>query len=235
MNRATYPAFGEMNTVESIEEYAKGLLKTDDGGKLLALALTPKSGAGPNNERLEFLGNAVLNMRLAEAIYNMDLGFSPATMSLMCNYLRSNPVLVLAGREGGLGAMLAKHHASEGGKVTDKMVSTAFEAIVGTLYQHEGYGAAGQFIDRFLLTDYLVSNSMNGKGPITELKELVDRDRELVVTHSQSDRAEEGLTVFIHTTTLNGKTVTGEGRTRKGAEAKAAAKALALVPSTFSP
>jgi ribonuclease-3 len=212
--------------METIEEFVKDLLKTDRDGKVLARALTPKPSGDPNNERLEFLGNAVLNMRLAEAVYDMDPELTPGTMSLMCSYLRSNPVLVMVGREGGLATMLARHHAEEGVKVTDKRVSTAFEAIVGTLYEHLGYEAASGFIDRFLLIDDLVSSSTNGKGSITDLKELVDRNRGLAVTHGASERTEDGQTIFQHTTLINGKRSIGEGRTKKRAEAMAAAKAL---------
>ena len=218
--------------METIEEYVKDLLETDIDGKVLARALTPKSLGEPNNERLEFLGNAVLNMRLAEAIFDMEQRFTPGTMSLMCNYLRSNPVLVMVGREGGLAIILAKLHTGEGGKVTDKMVSTAFEAIIGTLYEHEGYEAASGFIDRFLLVDDIVSSSIYGKGSITDLKELVDRNRGLAVKHSTFERTEEGQKIFSHTTTINGKNVTGEGKTKKRAEAVAAAKALAQVQTT---
>jgi dsRNA-specific ribonuclease len=121
--------------------------------------------------------------------------------------------------------MLTNLPSNEEGKVTDKMVSTAFEAIIGALYERNGYEASSLFIDRFLITDELIASSINGKGPITELKELVDRDRELVI-HSTSERTEGGLTIFCHSTTVNGKTVSGEGRTKKAAEAKAAAKAL---------
>lgn len=216
----------EMNQMETIEEYVLDLLKTDNEGKALTQALTPRSAGGPNNERLEFLGNAILNMRVAEAIYNLDEQYAPVTMSLMVNYLRSNPVLVMVGREGGLAIMLARHQGDDGAKVTDKMVSTAFEAIVGTLYEHAGYEAACGFIDRFLLTDDLISGSTTGKGPITDLKELIDRNRGLVVTHSASESNETGQLVFRHSTVINGKTVTGEGRTKKRAEAMAAAKAL---------
>jgi dsRNA-specific ribonuclease len=107
------------------------------------------------------------------------------------------------------------------------MVSTAFETIVGTLYEYQGYEAASGFIDRFLMVDDLVSSSTTGKGSITDLKELVDRNRGVVVTHSASDRTEEGHTIFLHNTTINGKNVNGEGKTKKRAEAMAAAKALA--------
>jgi ribonuclease-3 len=69
--------------METIEEFVKDLLKTDRDGKVLARALTPKPSGDPNNERLEFLGNAVLNMRLAEAVYDMDPELTPGTMSLM--------------------------------------------------------------------------------------------------------------------------------------------------------
>ena len=146
-----------------------------------------------------------------------------------CEYLTSSPVLVMAGREGGLAATLASHGAKEGGKVTDKMVSSAFEAMVGALYEKESYQAAVRLIDNFLLVDEYVSGSFNGKGAITELKELGDRDREMKVTHSTSERIEDGVTIYSHVTTVNGKASKGEGRTKKGAEARAAARALADV------
>jgi ribonuclease III len=216
--------------METIEEYAKDLLKTDSD-RVLELALTPKSSGEQNNERLEFLGNAVLNMRVAEALFDMDAKFTPGTMSVMCNYLRSNPVLVSVGEEGGLKIMLAKHQTRERVKVTDKMISTAFEAIVGAIYEHAGYEAASGFIDRFLLVDDLVAGSIDGKGSITDLKELADRDRELVIEHSTSERVEDCQTIFRHDTTVNGKKVSGEGKTKKRAEAIASAKALAEIHS----
>ena len=217
-----------MNHMETIEEYAMDLLKAD-GGKVLGLALTPKSAGSPNNERLEFLGDAVLSMRLTEAMYNLEPELAPGTMSLMCNYLKSPPVLVMVAKEGGLAIMLARHNAGDRGKVTDKMVSTAFEAIIGALYEKEGYEAASGFIDRFLLLDDMVAGSMSGKGPITDLKELIDSNRELAVTHRASERTVALETIFTHFTTVNGKTVTGEGKTKKRAEAMAAAKALAEI------
>jgi ribonuclease-3 len=225
-----------MNKTGTIEERFRDLLGADVGEEVMALALTPRSsGAKNNNERLEFLGNAILNMRLAEAIYDRYPELPPGTMSLMCNYLRSNPVLVLVGHEGGLDSFIRKHQKDEGFKVTDKMVSTAFEAIIATIHKRSGYEAASKFIEELILTDYLVSDSMNGKGSITELKELVDRDRDIIVTHGRSEQNVDGKLVFSHTTTINGKTVTAEGRTKKIAETKAASKALALLRSEDVP
>ena len=221
--------------METIEGTVRGLMKPESMEELLGVALTPKSVGSPNNERLEFLGNAVLNLRIAEAVFDRFPEHSPAKMSLMCNYLRSNPVLVHAGKEGGLAILLNKKQANGQSKVTDKMVSTAFEAIVGTLYKHEGYDAAAQFIDIFVLVDHQINYSMNGKGPITELKELIDRERRQDVVHSWSERIENGETIFCHMTTVNGETVTGEGKTKKGAEAIAAAKALELIQKAERP
>jgi ribonuclease III len=217
--------------MEMIEEFVLGQLG-DGGEKVLALALTPKSVAHPNNERLEFLGNAVLNMRVAEAVFHRVPELDPGTMSLMCNYLRSNPVLVGLGREGGLAVMLSRHNPSLDGKVTDKMVSTALEAIIGALFENRGYAAASAFVDRFVMMEDLVASSKTGKGPVTDLKELADRDRDLVITHMTTEKAEGGVTTFTHTTTVNGRTVRGEGRTKKIAEARAAAAALEMISSS---
>ena len=214
--------------MKTIEEMFRDLLPPEGREEVVGLALTPRSVAVPNNERLEFLGNAVLNMRLAEAIFERYPEGAPGTLSQMCNYLRSDPVLVMVGQEGGLEPLLRKQKNNEKGKVTDKMVSTAFEAIVGSIYLSAGYPAASRFIDELLLTEYLVPFSKNGKGPITELKELVDRDR-MEVGHGWSESTLEGRKRFSHSTTVDGRTVTGEGNTKKVAEARAAAKALAFL------
>lgn len=216
--------------MEIIERFV--LEKLDaDGGKVLALALKPKSAGSPNNERLEFLGNAVLNMRVAEAMFHRYPELDQGTMSLMCNYLRSNPVLVGLGREGGLAVMLADHNPGLEGKVTDRMVSTAFEAIVGALFENQGYAAASDFVDRFVMVEELVASSKSGKGPITDLKELADRKRDMVITHRTTERADGGIITFTHTTTVNGRPANGNGRTKKLAEAMAAAAALEAIRS----
>jgi ribonuclease III len=214
--------------MEIMEEFVLGQLK-DDGEKVLALALTPKSAASPNNERVEFLGNAVLNMRVAESVYRRDPELDPGTMSLMCNYLRSNPVLVGLGREGGLAVMLSDHNPSLNGKVTDRMVSTAVEAIIGALFEKQGYAAASAFVDRFVMVEDLVACSKTGKGPVTDLKELADRDRDLSITHKTTEQAHGGVTTFTHTTTVNGRSFSGTGRTKKIAEMMAASEALKMI------
>lgn len=218
-----------MMKMETIEGTVRRLMKPERMEELLGVALTPKSVGDPNNERLEFLGNAVLNLRIAEAIFDRYPEHSPAKMSLMCNYLRSNPVLVHEGKEGGLAILLNKKQANGQSKVTDKMVSTAFEAIVGMLYKHEGYDAAAQFIDLFVLVKHQINYSMNGKGPITELKELVDREKRKDVFHSWTESMENGEMIFCCEIKVKDKIVTGKGKTKKGAEAKAAAKALELI------
>jgi ribonuclease III len=215
--------------METIEKQFRDLLGDSYVEEEFELAMTPKSsGEKNNNERLEFLGNAVLNMCLAEALYDIYPDFPPGKLSVMCNYLRSNPVLVIVGEEGGLRTSLAKLPFNKDGKITDKMVSTAFEAIVATLYKNGGYESAAQFVNAFLLTDYLIADSINGKGAITELKELVDRERIEIKQNPRSETTEGGKQRFFHTTTIMGKSVTGTGNTKKMAETKAAALALAL-------
>jgi ribonuclease III len=215
-------------TMESIEDRFRNLLREEGREGIMALALTPRSVGTPDNERLEFLGNAVLNMLLAEAIFERCPDLPPATMSLMCNYLRSNPVLVMVGQEGGLESTLRRRQNNGNGKVTDRMVSTAFEAIVGSLYVNAGLSAASRFVDGLLLKDYLISYSMNAKGPITELKELVDRDR-LVIGQNWTEIEVDGRKRFTCEKTFEGVTVTGEGGTKKMAEAIAAAKMMEIV------
>ena len=82
------------------------------------------------------------------------------------------------------------------------------------------------------MVEDLVASSKTGKGPVTDLKELADRDRDLVITHVTTEKAEGGVTTFTHTTTVNGRPVRGEGRTKKIAEARAAAAALEMISSS---
>jgi ribonuclease-3 len=128
---------------------------------LLALALVHQSGTEldsdrgqasmPSNERLEFLGDAILGAAAAAYLYHHhpDLAEGPLT-ALRSALVRRSTVAGYA-EEIGLGAFVRIGPAETGpqGRGAHSVLSAAFEAIVGAIYLDAGFSAAAQFLDRF--------------------------------------------------------------------------------------
>lgn len=101
--------------------------------QLLTLALTHRSAAGRNNERLEFLGDSILNHIIAEALYQQFPGSKEGDLSRMRASLVKGETLAEVARELQLGdyLLLGPGERKSGGHRRDSILADAFEAIVG--------------------------------------------------------------------------------------------------------
>jgi len=124
-------------------------------------AITHSSSGIENNERLEFLGNEVLNLCLVDLLYHR-YQFSEGKLTKMCNYLRSDKVLNEVGRELGLAAIIKKGASIKDGGVTDAMVAGSLEAIIGALFEIQGYGKAKALVEELVLTEKQLDLALNG-------------------------------------------------------------------------
>ena len=134
-----------------------------------------------SNERLEFLGNGVLNLCLADLLYNR-FQYREGKLTRMCNYLRSDDVLNELGRELELDAQIELGRSIKDGKSTNAMVAGAIEAIIGALFSTCGYDLTRNMVEELLMTDRRLEQALSNHDPITELKELVE-GRGLSVGH----------------------------------------------------
>lgn len=197
-------------------------------------ALTHSSYANEHNtihnERLEFLGDAVLSVLVSEYLYNNFQDLNEGDMSK----LRARSVCEEANAEYArllnLGPMLRLGHGEElsGGRVRDAVLNDAFEALMGAIYLTEGLAKVKE-----ILTDVVFSSI----GKITnnsfidyksKLQEYVQSEtREALVYKEINESGKPHEKVFTMAVFLDGvKLGTGSGKSKKAAEQLAAKQAL---------
>ncbi len=207
----------------------------DEG--LLRLALTHPSKAheinpgSRNNQRLEFLGDAVLGAVLARELYETFPESDEGLLTQSRARLVNRDSLANRGRSLGLGAhlILSRGEESSGGRDRASALADAFEALLGAIFLDQGFDAVRAFIVREFADDFsLVSTPAGIENPKGELQELLqarsptaphyeliaasgvdhDRDFECAVWHDGTELAR------------------GAGKTKKAAESNAALAAL---------
>ncbi|MCR5687049.1 MAG: ribonuclease III [Lachnospiraceae bacterium] len=116
-----------------------------------------KDGRNIDYERCEFLGDAVLELTVSEFLYNSHPEMKEGDMTKLRAAIVCEPTLAYIAREGldlGKFILLGKGEDATGGRGRDSIVSDVFEAIIGAIYLDGGMDPAGQFIEKFVLTDY---------------------------------------------------------------------------------
>jgi ribonuclease III len=124
---------------------------------LLERALTHKSFTNenretrsPNNERLEFLGDAVLGFVIGELIYRFFPELQEGALSKIKAHLVSSTTLATKARDLGIGRVLrmGTGEARSGGAEKLSLIADAFEALIAAIYLDGGLGAAAEFVQR---------------------------------------------------------------------------------------
>lgn len=127
--------------------------------ELLEKALTHRSYVGEHphegresNERLEFLGDAVVGLLVAEHLFRTSPNFSEGGLSKVKAVAVSEPLLCEAAEAAGLGPHILMSRAEEasGGRTRPSILSDAFEAVVAAIYLQQGIEGARQFVMRHL-------------------------------------------------------------------------------------
>ena len=203
---------------------------------LLETALTHTSFANEarhgtkHNERLEFLGDSVLSIVVAEYLFTHS-SLPEGDLTRMRASLVCEAALFTFAQKIGLGRWLRLGHGEEmgGGRTRPSVVSDAFEAVIAALYLDGGIDAARAFILPFV-TSALTKQSAE-EDYKTKLQEVVQQnpsERLRYVVASQTGPAhDKHFVVEVH---LNSNCIgSGEGHSKKQAEQAAAKEALALM------
>lgn len=108
----------------------------------------------PSNERLEFLGDAVLKLVVAEWLYDRFPGYAEGSMTKIHGHLVAGATLAQVAKRLHLGDWLIMASAAErsGGRQKAGILAAAFEAVLAALYRSYGYQAAATFVHRQLDT-----------------------------------------------------------------------------------
>ncbi len=207
---------------------------------LLAQALTHRSAGTPHNERLEFLGDALLGLIVAEALYarwpNVDEGILTRARAEL---VRESSLAALArGFDLGARLTLGPGEMKSGGHRRDSILSDALEAVVGAIYLDAGFDACREAVRPWFepLIDALQPGKV-GKDAKTRLQEwLQGRQLPLPQYELLSESGEDHAKSFRVRCSITEPLLSaaGEAGSRRAAEQLAAEALLALIDARRS-
>lgn len=203
---------------------------------LLAEALTHRSFGQPNNERLEFLGDSIVNHVIALSLFERFPSLSEGEMSRLRAHLVCQQTLFEIAQEIALGDFLrlGDGELKSGGARRPSILSDALEALIAAIFLDGGYEAAKAFVERLFATRLDSLDPLRSlKDPKTRLQEwLQARKRPLPKYELVNVEGEAHAQAFVVDCAINTKLKTrGSGTSRRNAEQAAAAAALELLDS----
>ncbi|MCI5501568.1 MAG: ribonuclease III [Lachnospiraceae bacterium] len=219
---------------EKIIEFEKKIKYQFEHPELLITALTHSSYSNENrlkkyecNERLEFLGDAVLELVSSEYIYkdnptNPEGDLTRIRASYVCE-----PTLALCAREMNLGEyiLLGKGEDLTGGRERDSILSDTLEATIGAIYLDGGFERAREYIQEFILKD--IEHKKLFYDSKTILQEIVQGEKKELEYKLLSEEGPDHNKSFTVSVNIEGKQITtATGRTKKKAEQSAAYQAI---------
>jgi ribonuclease-3 len=201
--------------------------------QLMQQALTHRSFGGDNNERLEYLGDAILGFVVADDLFHHFLDASEGQLSRLRSSLVKRDTLAKVARELHLGdyLRLGQGELRSGGHHRDSILADTFEALLAAIYLDGGYEATRKVIlSIFSSRIHQFNPRQHQKDPKTQLQEYlqsikVDLPSYDIVDISGSPH-EQQFKVICQVTTLARQSV-GKGASRRKAEQDAALKMLA--------
>ena len=207
--------------------------------KLLYQALTHRSyvnehpEAEENNERLEFLGDAVLGFVVGEMLFTRFPQMSEAELTRLRSKLVDEPQLAKFGRELGVGQRmrLGKGADRDGGRESPSLLSDTFEAIIGAYFLESGIEAVRNYVELlyrsmdYFQSDIVTQNLIDSKNRFQQwaLANIGENPLYEIVAESGPDHAKEFTAQVSVQAVVYG---VGQGRRKQDAQKRAAEAAL---------
>lgn len=212
------------------------MIPTFHDPSLLANALIHRSAlnelhGSESNERLEFLGDAVLELVTTVFLYERFPGEQEGVLTSYRAALVKTTTLAVVAKELGLDHMLkmSKGEERSGGRENIGMLADSFEAVTGALYLDQGYEAAKDFITASLFpkVDEIISSKLY-KDYKTNLQELVQsQGKSTPEYHTVEESGPDHLKVFTVEVLVDGNSLgKGNGKSKQDASQEAARVAL---------
>lgn len=199
---------------------------------LFSQALTHRSAIGPNNERLEFLGDAVLDLVISEAVFSARPAATEGDLSKLRSSLVKESTLAELASEIGIGAhlVLGSGEHKSGGHRRESILADALEAIFAAVFLDSGIETAKRMIETLFETRLKeLPDAQDLRDPKTRLQEwLQSRGLDLPTYELSSVTGKahkQRFEVSCRISAMPG-TTRGESTTRRKAEQKAAARML---------
>lgn len=204
---------------------------------LLAQALTHRSFGTPHNERLEFIGDSVLNCAVARLLFLRFTELPEGSLSrLRAGLVKQEALHQLAlGLDLGALLRLGEGELKSGGHRRPSILADALEALFGAVFLDAGFDAASAVIGRLYAASLdAIDPGFDGKDPKTALQEWLQARRMALPRYEMMDvRGEAHAQEFEISCTLETLNVVtrGSGPSRRAAEQQAARAALDRIES----
>ncbi len=225
--------------IKSLEENINYSFKNE---RLLEEALTHRSYLNENpregishNERLEFLGDAVLELAVTEDLYARFPQYEEGTLTsfraALVNYIMLSTIARELGLDGFL--RLSKGEAKDTGRAREVILANAMEALIGAIYLDTGYPSARAFVLRVVMPHLAsVMEHETYRDPKSTLQEKVQADLKTTPSYRIiSEIGPDHNKVFTMGVYFGDKLVAeGAGPSKQEAEIEAAKNALAKMP-----
>ena len=225
---------------QQIDRFCSRLGYQFSNSKLIHKALTHRSASNHHNERLEFLGDAVLGMVIAKALFAQFPKVDEGQLSRMRSSLVKGKTLAVIAKEIDLGdyIQLGEGELKSGGFRRASILADAFEAVIGAVYLDSGFEQANRLIlDLYGKRLTALDPSEVQKDPKTRLQELLQSRRfslpeyELLSVTGEAHQQTFEVVCIISEKSI--KTF-GTGSSRRNAEQLAAEKAFSELHKTLA-
>lgn len=198
--------------------------------KLLQQALTHSSFSNEqkinkleNYERLEFLGDAVLELLSSQFFFEQYPAWKEGQLTRIRSSMVCEPALAFCARDIELQKfiLLGKGEEATGGRNRDSIISDVMEAVLGAIYLDGGFEQAKKFVHQFILSDLEQKQLFYDSKSI--LQENVQKNGKELVYHLVSETGPDHEKTFVVEAIIDGTCIgTGIGRNKKSAEQQAA-------------
>jgi len=183
-----------------------------------------------HNERLEFLGDAVLNLALSDMLLKTYPDLPEGRLSKIRAGQVNEKKLAALSLKLGLGdyLLIGKGEERTGGREKPSLLADTFEAVLGAIYLDGGFNSALIFIDRLFRSQFSVDVDLSIQDYKTLLQEYCQgKLKTIPIYRVFREEGPDHKKIFFVEVTVQGQIIsTGKGRTKKEAQQKAAEKAL---------
>lgn len=208
--------------------------------ELLKEALTHRSylnenpKMGPHNERMEFLGDSVLELITSEFLFKKYPGQAEGQLTVLRAALINYQILARVAREIGLEdyILLSKGEAKDTGKGREAILANAFEALLAAIYLDRGYKLSHDFVSRFLLPhlDEILKKQLY-RDSKSFLQEMIQEKFKVTPTYKVLEESGLDHQKIFRIGVYVGEKLIAEGRglSKQEAEVHAAGQALSAL------
>ena len=234
----------KMNNYEAIEEKL-GIVFQDKS--LLDIALTHRSYLNEhkevslqNNERIEFLGDAVLELIISSYLFKEYPNKPEGDLTNIRAALVRTESLAEESRNLGIGEYLrmSKGEKESGGRDKDYLLANTFEAVLGAIYQDQGFDVCKTYIERTLLmkADRIVENNLF-IDPKTQAQEIIQAKFKVTPIYEvlKQDGPDHDKTFTVALKINNKQIASGTGSSKQKAEEAAAKETVNLLGNQANP